>query len=751
MAEFKPNFLNSSTPDKDSSTPTFDGRPTPPAVTSEEPGLRQNFRIPDGQGGVQTLDLNANQAALDKLALESEVRIPNPEDLPLTLGELEEKQAEERAKIKAEVLAEMQAQFREQLKPRNLVELARKSAVEKLKSFASGVREGYRAKRDRASESLSSGVEQSKRTLRSLWSGLLKKSSQAFKQGAEATAGVAAVGVGAGVAAGKFAQAQAQATRERVNQTGEKISQKAQESYQAVSERVREVSWNLANKKFEIIGGLEHGVRRYVRLEADLQTLSDSIQDVKANVRMADQELLDIREDEISDAKQAGEIAFIQSRKAEYLKELSTRLQEQEELERQVAALDLQGRVDRAKDLYDKIEQNNPGYLKGEGQDSKLVRVMQEAMSLIGKVNAAEMDAALEDVATSEPVVSAREMEAFGFQGLDGRPADVTPSTPAPEIAPDEVLPPLEKPVDYQTQADDIDTPWSEITEPEDSAANEASEDTSMAFEPEISRDSLLETLEPEVETVSPPTGELLVANEMYSFAKHGYDLQAGDLLTLRYSGERAAEPLQVLFDEFGKVMVKPRPFEYTTQDKQVKENGTWSTKRYVYLRQSDTAPLVTLQFALQPDGSQRPETIHVESRSETEVYLEVDAPQNSAEVSANVEARTLRAEEGRVALERGAVFTPELSDGDVLKISHPTIPALQLQTLARGRLDTTDIDKDYVGEYTSNNGQRVATYRVAPAQNGPVLTLELLDGRLASLAVDAREGNPDGWQISVR
>ena len=762
MAEFKPNFLNPS--ENQSAAPAYDGRPVAPglAASAEEVNLanfNQPIGLPDEQGGFDTLDLGKNQAELDRLALESEVRF-DPEDVPLTLKELKTYQAQERERIYAEVYAQMQAELKEQLKPRNLVEAARSGAVNKLKSFVTNMRAGWAAKRERRNDQLAAGFEKSKQTLKSLWSGLLRKTGQAAEQAVGVAAGVAARGVDVGVAAGNFAQEKvqvagekAQAAREQVAQkaqaAGEKfeavrenVAQKSRESYEAVSDRVREVSWNLANKRFEIIGGLEHGVRRYVRLEADLQTLEGSIRDVQANIRMADQELKDIREDEISDAKQAGEIAFIQSRKAEYLKELSTRLQEREELQEEIASLNLQARIDRAKDLYDKIEQNNPGYLKGEGQDSKLVRVMQEAMSLIGKVNAAEMDAALEDVATTEPVVSEEELEKFTFQDLNGGPvqseADVTPT-----VEPDEILDPAPNEPDYSPRPDDIEAEWTSADTPD-----QAEESTN------------LESPQPTPETTSQPEGQLLSSDTIYNFAEHGLTLDSGDALVLRYGGERPEPSLRLTRDKNGNFRADRSLTEVSSEDKQVKQNGTWVTKRYVFLRQSDTAPLLTLQLTKGAAGFE-PESIHVEASPATQTYLSFDkaAVQTQSNTTPEPvkagyekELQPLAYDDEPVTLEKGRPLQPKLQDGDSLKIAHPTIPALQLFALSGGRLDTTSIDKDFAGEYINKEGQTVTTYRVRPHETGPLLHLELIDGRLNSLEVSPEAAaDLTGWTVEVR
>ena len=762
MAEFKPNFLNPS--ENQSAAPAYDGRPVAPglAASAEEVNLanfNQPIGLPDERGGFDTLDLGKNQAELDRMALESEVRF-DPEDAPLTLKQLKAYQAQERQRIYAEVYAQMQAELKEQLKPRNLVEAARTGAVNKLKSFVGNLRAGWAAKRERRNDQLAAGFEKSKQTLKSLWSGLLRKTSQVAERAADVAAGVAAQGVNVGVAAGNFTQEKvqvagekAQAAREQVAQkaqaAGEKLGavrenavQKSRESYEAVSDRVREVSWNLANKKFEIIGGLEHGVRRYVRLEADLQTLDGSIRDVQANIRMADQELKDIREDEISDAKQAGEIAFIQSRKAEYLKELSTRLQEREELQEEIASLNLQARIDRAKDLYDKIEQNNPGYLKGEGQDSKLVRVMQEAMSLIGKVNAAEMDAALEDVATTEPVVSEEELEKFTFQDLGGESvpneADILPT-----VEPDEILDPAPSEPDYAPQPDDIEAEW-----------------TSTDVSDQVDEPTDPKPPESTSETVSRPEGQLLSADTIYDFAEHGLAIGQGDSLVLRYGGERPEPSLRLTRDENGNFRADQSLTEVGSEDKQVKQNGEWVTKRYVFLRQSDTAPLLTLQLTKGAAGFE-PESIHVEASQATQTYLSFDKAAvrtenritpEQVEVSQEPELQPLAYGDEPVTLEKGRVLQPRLQDGDSLKIAHPTIPALQIFALSGGHLDTTPIDKDFAGEYLNKEGQTVTTYRVRPHETGPLLHLELVDGRVSSLEVSP-ETTDDlaGWTVEVR
>jgi hypothetical protein len=180
----------------------------------------------------------------------------------------------------------------------------------------------------------------------------------------------------------------------------EKTKQKVVEFKDGL-ERSRE----LANNKYEVYGNLQKNIREYVKLEADLNKYYENILLIQQDLADSHKSLQDIYNDGIPNERQEAEISMIKGMQGEYTQEIQDMKVGFDSTLKHLNTIDLNTPIKAATDLFDYIERQTPGYLAGEGKNSKLVKVMQEAQALVEKIEAGKTDEAFQFISMN-PVIN---------------------------------------------------------------------------------------------------------------------------------------------------------------------------------------------------------------------------------------------------------------------------------------------------------------------------------------------------------
>jgi hypothetical protein len=270
-----------------------------------------------------------------------------------------------RAELEAQIKYDVQNQVDKYLKPENLINEAKNTAKNKLKSWANN-----------AKNFLQNDAARTKQDVSNLWGGLLGGAKKLLNVSVDTGGQVAKAGANTALNIGSVAANKAQETY-----------QQAKQAASPLAEKVREVSFNLANNSYDVLGGGERAIEQYSRLNEQLNGSIEGYLELQNKHTEVLESIKAVVMQGLGKQEHRDELDLLNAALTEINHQINSIQEGAAAIMFKIDALNISQVIKKITDLHDTIETQNPGYLYAEGLSSKLSLLEQKCYAIIKKYN----------------------------------------------------------------------------------------------------------------------------------------------------------------------------------------------------------------------------------------------------------------------------------------------------------------------------------------------------------------------------